>query len=216
MEAEILHLLSIRAIEPVPPEHQGSGFYSILFLVQKKSEGYRAILDLKRLNIHIRYRHFKMHSLHSILSGIRLGDFLSSIDLREAYLHVPIRLSHRRFLRLCYGQAHYQYRAMPFGLSSAPRIFTKLLDVVATHLRSFPIRLQCYLDDIQFSSFQQACKDVQLTIEALQQHGFTVNWEKSQLSPSTDLVHLGARIDMTSGQVFLSQEHRHNITTTVR
>lgn len=104
MEVEIQHLLSIRAIEPVSPEHQGTRFYSILFLVQKKSGGSRAILDLKCLDIHIRYRCFKMHSLHSILGGIRFGDYLSLIDLPEAYLHVPIRLYHRSFLRFCTGR----------------------------------------------------------------------------------------------------------------
>lgn len=197
MEAEIQHLLAIQAIEPVPPLHHGSSFYSILFLVQKKSGGSRAILDLKKLNVHIKYRRFKMESLHSILACIRQGDLLTSIDLREAYLHVPIRPSHRRFLRFCYAGNHFQYRALPFRLSSAPRTFTKLLDVVAARLRATPVRLQCYLDDIliQSSSLHQAQLDLQITIQTLQDHSFSMNLEKSHLFPSTSLVYFGARID---------------------
>lgn len=158
-----------------------------------------------------------MH-LHSILGGVRIGDYLSSIDLWEAYLHVPIRPSHRRFLRFCYGGAFPAQGPSPSTLRPPPpRIFTKLLDVVAVHLRASPIRLQCYLDDIliQSSSFQQAHTDLQETISALQLHGFTVNWEKSQLIPSTDLVHLGTHIDTQAGLMFVSQERQHNIRATV-
>lgn len=53
MEAELRHLLAIQAIEPVLLEHRDSGFYSIIFLAQKKSGSSRAIMDLKRLNIYI-------------------------------------------------------------------------------------------------------------------------------------------------------------------
>lgn len=43
-----------------------------------------------------------MHS-QSILAGMQEGDFLTSIDLMEAYLHIPILFEHRQFLRFCYG-----------------------------------------------------------------------------------------------------------------
>lgn len=59
-----------------------------------------------------------------------------------------IRPSHRRFLRFFYTGCHFQYRALPFGISSAPRTFTKLFAAVTADLRSRRIRIQCYLDDI--------------------------------------------------------------------
>lgn len=69
---------------------------------------WRAILDLKRLNHHLLYRCFKMHSLQTILGGVREGDFLMSIDLTEAYLHIPILPFHRQYLRFHYAGCHYQ------------------------------------------------------------------------------------------------------------
>lgn len=65
MDAEIQHLLDICTIEPVPVEQRGTGFYSLLFLVAKRSGAWRGILDLKALNKYIKYRQFKMHSLRS-------------------------------------------------------------------------------------------------------------------------------------------------------
>lgn len=218
MLAEIQHLLAINAIETVPPDQRGRGFYSTLFLVSKSSGGWRGVLNLKHLNKHILYRRFKMHSLRSILSCIRRGDLLQSVDLKEAYLHVPIHQDHRRFLRFEFNHMHYQYCAMPFGLSSAPRTFTKLVAVVAAQLRRVPVRLLCYLDDVLIlsTSLQSADLDRAAVLQAFQQHGFTVNLEKSHLSPTTKLCHLGTLIDTRNCQVFLSQDRVESIVTLVR
>lgn len=99
-----------------------------------------------------------MHSLQTILGGIRHGDFLTSIDLTEAYLHIPILPQHRQFLHFSYLGHHFQYTALPFGLSLAPRVFTKVLAALIADLKEVPVRLQAYLDDIliQSSSPSQA------------------------------------------------------------
>ncbi|XP_013923000.1 PREDICTED: uncharacterized protein LOC106549784, partial [Thamnophis sirtalis] len=172
MQVEIGHLLEM-AIEKVPRGQEGKEFYSILFLVPKSSGGVRAILDLKKLNIHLVNKRFKMQSLQTILGCITQGNLLTSIDLKEAYLHVPIHPAHRKFLRFQFANQHYQYRALPFGLSLAPRTFTKLLAAIAAHLRSLPVRLECYLYNILIhsSSRGKAQRDLDITIRVLQRHG---------------------------------------------
>ncbi|XP_058020135.1 uncharacterized protein LOC131188700 isoform X2 [Ahaetulla prasina] len=125
MDTAVQHLLNIGAVEPVPVHEQWSGYYSMLFVIQKALGGLRPILNLKGLKRYVKYRRFKMHSLRSILTNVRKGDFLTSIDLTEAYLHVPINRKHRRFLRFFYDGKHLQYRALPFGLASAPRVLRR-------------------------------------------------------------------------------------------
>lgn len=141
MATAIAHLLEIKAIEMVPHAQHRSGFYSRLFLVPKSSGGWQAILDLKSLNRYITYRRFKMHSLQTILECIQEGDFLSSIDLTEAYLHVPNFPAHRKFLWFYYSGCHYKYRALPFHLSSAPRVFTKLMAALVDNIWTLPIQI---------------------------------------------------------------------------
>lgn len=142
---------------------------------------------------------------------------MTSIDLKEAYLHVPIRPSHRRFLRFTYSNRHFQYRAMPFGLSSAPRTFTKLLATVAAFLRLHPIRVVCYLDNILIlsSTRERAVVDLHTVIRVLQQHEFSLNLDKSQLLPTNRILHLGAIIDSNSGHVFLSPDRILSIRSLV-
>lgn len=172
------HLLDIEAIEPVPVDQEWNGFYSILFLLPKSLGGWRGILNLKQLNLHVLYRRFKMHSLRSILGCIQQGDLMQSVDLKEAYLHVPIHLAHRQFLRFAYVGRHFQYRAMPFGFSLALRTFTKILAALAASVREVPVCMVCYLDDILIlsSSMTQAERDRGTVIHSLQSHGFTPGW----------------------------------------
>lgn len=107
MDEAISHLLEIKAIQRVPDTQAGRGFYSQVFLVPKSSGGWRPILDLKRLNHFVTYRRFKMQSLRNILDGVRRGDLLCSVDLTEAYLHVPVHPSHKNVFCSCAAMAEF-------------------------------------------------------------------------------------------------------------
>jgi hypothetical protein len=63
------------------------------------------------------------------------------------YLQIPMFPPHRKYLRFCVQGVHYQFRAMPFGITVAPRVFTKLMVAVGGHLRSQQIHIFMYLDD---------------------------------------------------------------------
>lgn len=144
------------------------------------------------------------------MAALDQGDFLASIDLLEAYLHMPIHPVHRKYLRFSYGSKHYQYRAVLFGLSAATRVFAKLLVVLVANLRLQRICIFLYLNDILIaaSSFSQASDDVYNTMFSLRHHGFVVNWTKSYLTLCQRLIHLGLLMDTKSYQLFLSPSSR--------
>ncbi|XP_061491494.1 uncharacterized protein LOC133388926 [Rhineura floridana] len=176
MQTAIHHLLDIEAIEPVPTAERSEGVYSLLFAVPKRDLSWRAVLNLKFINRFVKYRRFKMESLHSITDSLQEGDFLASIDLKEAYLRVPICIDHRKFLRFAFGSQHFQYRAMPFGLSSAPRVFTKVLLTLVAYLRLQGVHIYPYLDDllIRARSRELTHRHLTLTLHVLQDHGWLV------------------------------------------
>jgi hypothetical protein len=86
---------------------------------------------------------------------------------------------------------------MAFGLSPAPRIFTKLLRVVVAFLRKRGVRLVVYLDDflILNETREGALADLQIALDLLQELGFLINWEKSVLEPSKIMEYLGMVIN---------------------
>lgn len=218
MQKAIQHLLEIGAIEPVPSSDVFKGCYSVLFIVPKKDGSWRAVLDLKWVNKFITKRRFRMETLRSILDSLRHLDFLVSLDLREAYLHIPIHPSHRRFLRFCYHNNHFQYRALPFGLSSAPRVFTKIMISLVAQWRLSGIHVHPYLDDLllRASSYDQAKHHTQQILTSLAKHGFQVNHGKSHLEPSQLITHLGAVIDTNQGRISLTPERVRSILQSIR
>ena len=64
---------------------------------------------------------------------LKEGHWATSIDLTDAYLHIPIHVKSRKFLRFAFQGTVYQFTVLPFGLSSAPYVFTRM----ATQLGNF-------------------------------------------------------------------------------
>ena len=79
---------------------------------------------------------------------MRKGDWLTKLDLEDAYLSVPMNQAHTRLLRFQWQNQTYQFNTLPFGLSSAPYVFIKLLKPVVAILRRLGIRVVLYLDDM--------------------------------------------------------------------
>ncbi len=184
LRSEVMTLLEKGAIEMVPPALSESGFYSRYFLVPKKDGGLRPILDLRRLNHALMRRPFRMITLKQILSQIRTGDWFCSLDLKDAYFHIQIAPHHRRFLRFAFEGVAYQYTVLPFGLSLAPRTFTKCMDAALSPLRQMGIRILNYLDDwlILAQSEVELLSHRTLILSHLERLGLRVNFAKSALS----------------------------------
>ena len=113
------------AVDILPVDlHNTPGFYSQLFLRPKPSGEYRPIIDLSRLNNHIVCPKFKMETVQSIRNSLQPGEWCTQIDIKDAYLHIPVQARFRKYLRFTVDGVVYQFRTLPFGLSVAPRIFT--------------------------------------------------------------------------------------------
>ena len=67
--------------------------------------------------------------------SLQKGDWATSLDLRDAYFHIPIHRKSRRYLRFFFKGKIYQFRALPFGLSVSPYVFSRVLKVVLRHVR---------------------------------------------------------------------------------
>ena len=122
---------------------------------------------------------------------------MAVIDLRDAYYSVPICTKDRRYLRFQHNGALYEFVCLPNGLSSAPRIFTKLLKPVFSKLRSEGVLLIGYIDDIILIADDPPTllHHIRKTTELLTSLGFTIHSEKSALIPSQCAVFLGFLID---------------------
>uniref|UniRef100_A0A803J3I0 ribonuclease H n=1 Tax=Xenopus tropicalis TaxID=8364 RepID=A0A803J3I0_XENTR len=157
----------------------------------------RPILDLRRLNDYLKIQSFKMETIQTIRAAIRLGDWLCTIDLKDAYLQVPVATEHQRFLRFSIDYQHLQFTCLPFGLATSPRTFSKVLVVVIAKLREEGLEIYQYLDDLLLVAREKDTLERHRDIAAatLERFGWVLNREKSNLQPTQRLVYLGAQID---------------------
>ena len=116
--------------------HVPDSFISNVFIRPKKDGTFRMILNLKPRNEFVDYHHFKMDTFRTALKLIRPVCFMASVDLKDAYYSIPIAEQDRKFFMFQWKGEYYQFTCLPNGLSSAPRIFTKILKPVYAHLRS--------------------------------------------------------------------------------
>ncbi|XP_029441848.1 LOW QUALITY PROTEIN: uncharacterized protein LOC115081559 [Rhinatrema bivittatum] len=197
LQREILELLEKGAIEPVHSSDQLRGFYSIYFLVPKKDGGFRPILDLRRLNRYIKVLQFHMLRTVDVLQTITPGDWFTSVDLKDAYFHVPVAPHHRQFLRFAFEGQAYQFRVLPFGLSLAPRTFTRCMAAALAPLQALGLRILPYLDDwlVCAPTQEQAHNDTALLLNHVSHLGLTVNFAKSSLVPSQQTTFIGIAIN---------------------
>ena len=107
--------------------HDVDEYISTIFTRPKRDGSHRLILNLQNLNKHIVYHHFKMDSLQSAVQLMKPHCWMAVLDLKDAYYSVPISTEHRNYLRFEHDGQLYEFVCLPNGLSSAPRIFTKLL-----------------------------------------------------------------------------------------
>ena len=169
----------------------------------------RLILDLRHINLHVFKQKFKCEGLHTIKDVFFEGYFVFSFDLKSGYHHVDIFPEHRRFLAFSWrfgtSQARYfQFTVLPFGLSSAPFVFTKLLKPLETHWRAqgIPIAIFFY-DGVGDGLTLEAAKANSSSVRSdLVRCGFGLNHEKSIWQPSTSFSWIGFNIDTQTGFIF--------------
>ena len=178
-------------------------FVSRIFEVPKKTGDYRLILDLSDLNCYLKKVHFKMDGLPSIASLICLYDYMASLDLQDAFLTVAMHPSCFKYLCFDFEGVRYCFIALVFGLSCAPRIFTKLLKVPLSSLRLRGIKNSAWLDDILFvgSSLSSTSDALSFSISFLESLGFIIKPSKSHLTPSQTIRHVGFHWDSVNFSV---------------
>ncbi|XP_071090762.1 uncharacterized protein [Haliotis cracherodii] len=195
-DSPFVSLLRKEAIEIVHDPARNPGFYSPVFLVPKKgTTSWRMIHNLSTFNRRYLERppYFRMTTLRLLRTRITAGDSLISLDIQDAYLHVPIHPNDRRFPRFFFNGTLYQWAVLPFGISTAPWLFTRITRPVAAYLHLRNINFDPYIDDCLLNNRDSTLllRHRDFTLRLFNQLGWIVNQTKSELTPSFRLQFIG-------------------------
>ena len=89
------------------------------------------------------------------------------------------------------------FKALCFGLSPAPQVFTRVFGVVAAHLHAQGVRLLRYLDDwlILGDSPESVARSLRTVSNLCDDLGVRINVKKSDWTPSQRTIYLGMVLD---------------------
>ena len=133
-----------------------------------------------------------------IVASLGRGTLLAKVDIKSAYGIVPVHREDRPLLGMQWKGQLYVDTCLPFGLRSAPRIFTALADTLEWCAKEQGVsHLLHYLDDYITigSAGSEECKANMVTLIATcNKLGVPVAPDKSE-GPVTRLTYLGIEVD---------------------
>ena len=144
-----------------------------------------------------------METPETIRTSLQQGEWVTSVDFKDAYFHIPIQEQSRKYLRFHVQGRTYQFRALPFGLSTAPMEFTVVAKEVKLMATRKVIRIHQYLDDwlVRATTHRTCLQHTQTLVKICQDLGWLVNVEKSELEPKQVFDFVGYQFDLRSGRV---------------
>ena len=141
----------------------------------------RLVLNFRRINAACRKLRCRFEQLRDLPNILRRGDYMLSMDLAAAFWHVPMAKTSQRFVswhlalppslqalppgaywivdeagRRLHAVVERSCAALPFGWTSSPFIWTKVVKVLARAMRSRGMRCLWFLDDALNSRLDRA------------------------------------------------------------
>ena len=210
LDAEVDNFLQNNVIEPVQ-DLNSPGFYSCLFVRPRSNDSpnrWRCIFDISQLNKYLVAPRFRMESANSIRNLLKLNNYAVKIDLSDAFLHVPLHPSFKKYMRFFHRGKAYQFRTICFGANFSPYIFSYLINSVMKFFHKYNIDIAAYLDDMinQHPVPATLKHQINYVAQVLSFLGWTVNFKKSILEPLQLMDYIGLHLEFQTGKVYPPQD----------
>ena len=190
-------------VETTPSQLRGS--FSVR-TVPKKSGGHRLVSNLRRVNKFVQCDRFRMDDLSDVSfllsSSASRGSPLSwasTIDIADAFLHIPLDPSLIPYLGFGASGRWYAPTSLPFGLSTSPVVWERFVGVVVRHLRAMGLQVANHVDDliILSPSRAQCVADTERALNTLLDAGILPHAHKSRPTPAQRVEYLGFELDLS-------------------
>ena len=158
--------------------------FPCLLVAKKGTDKQRLVVDMRQLNAHSEIPNYPLIDLEDFLGdlGSKQSKFYSTIDLKNAYLQVPLSERSQELCSFVCSKGQYSFLRAPFGLCALPMVFARLIDEVLRGTKHH--FTQSFLDDILIYSntFEEHIKHIQIVLERLRKAGLTVEPKKTKIA----------------------------------
>ena len=204
--------LHISRFGVIPKKHQPGKWRLILDL--SSPDGHSVNDGIRKDPFTVQY--MKVDDIIDGIMSLGRGTLLEKFDVESAY-HIPIHPNDRYLLGMQWQGNYFVDMALPFGLRSAPYIFSSVAGLVKWFLKKqYDVNfLLHYLDDFHTLSppNSQTCQqNLDTCIQQFQDWGIPLHPDKLE-GPSTLLTVLGIELDSLLLQARLPQDKIDRIHT---
>ena len=189
--------------------------------VSSKNGKERLILDLRHVNKYVYKQKIKFDDWKIMEQFLTEGGFVFSFDIKQGYHHIDMHPDSVPYLGFSWEidgvTKYFVFVVLPFGLTSAPFIFTKIVRVLVKLWRGHGVRICVFIDDGLGAKKNKsvARMDANLVRYSLEYSGFVANVEKSHWEPSQELTWLGVTVNLASGSFSISNEREKSLMSTL-
>lgn len=188
MHKELDRMIELDVVEP-----SKSPWRSPVVLVKKANGKDRLCIDSRKVNEVTKHDSYPLPYISSILDRLGKTNFLTSIDLKDAFWQIPLTMTAREKTAFVIpGRGLWQMKVMPFGLRNSAQAMQRLVDRIFYGLEF----IFTYLDDIIVATetFEGHLNVLNAVYERLKDANLTINFDKCQFCRPS-LRYLGFVVD---------------------
>ena len=141
----------------------------------------RLCVDYRAVNARTCYDSYPLPNIEATLDALSGSSWFCTLDLRSGYHNVVIAEEDRNKTQFITRRGTFRWKRMPFGLSTAPGTFQRLMDLVMCGLSYESVLI--YLDDliIMASTFEQLVERFTDVLKRLRAANLKLNCKKCNL-----------------------------------
>ena len=176
IDREVEKMLEAEVIEPC-----SGPWASPIVLVTKKDGTPRVCVDFRKVNDVTRKDAYPLPRMDDCLDALAGSKLFSTLDLASGYWQIPVAEEDRDKTAFNTRNGLHRFRVMPFGLSTAPATFERLMELVLKGL-TFD-RCLVYLDDVIVfgRTFEEALQNLERVFERIETAGLLLKPSKCRL-----------------------------------
>ena len=145
IEAQVKEMLKKGLITP-----SASPFASPVLLVKKKDLTWRFCVDFRHLNAITIKARYPMPVIDELLDELAGSRWFSKLDLRAGYHQIRLRPEDEYKTAFKTHQGQFQFRVLPYGVTSGPPTFQGVINIVLSPLLRHGVLV--FMDDILIHS----------------------------------------------------------------
>ncbi|WUR03048.1 DDI1-like protein [Vairimorpha necatrix] len=173
-------------------ERCNSKFASPAFVIEKKNKDLRLVIDYRHVNKYILDEIYQIPNIHDNLLLLSGNLYFSQLDLTNGFNQAPIDVESRVITGFYILGKHYQYKRIPFGIKSGPKLFQRIISELLEEIDNVFV----YIDDIVIYGKSKDAHDETLlqVLKTLYNHNLRINFDKSKFC-KTEIEILGCIVN---------------------